>query len=189
MTSPIARLAVAVPLTGHLVGAVEPDQWELATPCPDWTVRDVVNHLVLGHRRFAAALTGGTPPASGDDLLGGDPESAYWSSAEAMLAAFRAEGALDRPVSIPAGTLPGSVACELRVVEALVHGWDLARATGRTLEFPADLVEDSIAFSRVQRGRLPADRTPFGPSQPARDDAPPLDRLAALLGRRIAWSG
>jgi len=185
MTSPTARLASAVPVTGHLVGVIEPAQWDLPTPCPDWTVRDLVGHLVLGHRRFAAALTGGTPPAPDVDLLGGDPETAYASSAEAMLAAFRADGALDRPVSIPAGTLPGRVACELRVVEALVHGWDLARATGHSLEFSAGLVEESIAFSRLQLGRLPADRTPFGPSQPVADDAPPLDRLAALLGREV----
>jgi uncharacterized protein (TIGR03086 family) len=185
MTSPITRLASALPVTGHLVGAIEPEQWDLETPCPNWTVRAVVNHLVLGHRRFAAALTGGTPPAPDVDLLGGDPETAYASSAEAMLAAFRADGALERPVTVPAGTLPGAVACELRVVEALVHGWDVARATGRVLEFPDDLVEQSIAFSRVQVGRIPADRTPFGPSQPVADDAPPLDRLAALLGRSI----
>lgn len=185
MTSPVARLARAVPVTGHLVGVMEPTQWDLPTPCAGWTVRDVVDHLVLGHRRLAAALTGGTPPAADADLLGSDPATAYASSAEAMIAAFRADGALDRPVSIPAGTLPGRVACELRAVEALVHGWDLARATGRRLEFPADMVEESIAFSRAQLGRLPAGRTPFGPPQPVADDAPPLDRLAALLGRSV----
>jgi uncharacterized protein (TIGR03086 family) len=188
MTSPITRLAGVVPVTGHLVGTIAPGQWGLPTPCPDWTVREVVNHLVLGHRRFAAAVTGGSPPDPADDLLGSDPESAYWSSAEAMLAAFRADGALERPVTIPAGTLPGSVACELRVVEALVHGWDLSRATGLPLEFPADLVAESIAFSRVQLGRVPADRTPFGPSRPVADDAPALDRLAALLGRSVTPS-
>jgi uncharacterized protein (TIGR03086 family) len=186
MSSPTDRLATALPVTGNLVDAIEPAQWELPTPCPDWSVRDVANHLVFGHRRFAAALTGGQPPAPGEDVLGNDPGTAYRASGEAMLAAFRAEGALERPVSIPAGTLPGVVACELRVVEALVHGWDLARATGRPLEFPADLIEESIAFSRIQLGRIPADRTPFGPSQPAADDAPPLDRLAALLGRSIS---
>lgn len=185
MTSPVARLSTTVAVTGHLVAAIEPGQWELPTPCPDWTVHDVVNHLVSGQRRLAAALSGGTPPAAGEDLLGGDPATAYWSSAEAMLAALRADGALDRPVNIPAGTLPGSVACELRVVEVLVHGWDLARATGRRLEFPADVVEQSLAFSRVQLGRVPADRSPFGPPQPIADDAAALDHLAALLGRPV----
>ena len=102
-----------------------------------------------------------------------------------MLAAFRAEGALERPVTVPAGTLPGVVACELRVVEAVVHGWDLARATGLPLEFPADLVEESIAFSRVQVTRLPPGRTPFGPPTPVSGDASALDRLAALLGRTV----
>ncbi len=186
MTSPVDRLATALPLTGRLVEAIPPEQWQLPTPCPEWTVRDVMNHLVFGHRRFAAALSGGTPPAAGDDLLGQDPGSAYWSSAEAMLSAFRADGALERPLTVPAGTLPGFVACELRVVEALVHGWDLARATGRSLEFPRALVEESIAFSEAQVGRIPADRTPFGPPQSVADDAPPLDRLAALLGRAVA---
>ena len=57
----VERLADAVPVTGNLVDAIEPGQWELPTPCPDWSVRDVVNHLVFGHRRFAAALTGGHP--------------------------------------------------------------------------------------------------------------------------------
>ena len=67
-----------------------------------------------------------------------------------------------------------------------MHGWDLARATGRPLEFPADLVEESIAFSRVQLGRIPADRTPFGPSQPVGDDAPPARPAGALLGRSVS---
>jgi uncharacterized protein (TIGR03086 family) len=185
MTSPVDRLTMALPVTGRLVEAIGPGEWELPTPCPDWTVRGVVNHLVIGHRRFATALTGGTPPTADDDVLGSDPAGAYWSSAEAMLAAFRADGALDRPVTIPAGTLPGFVACELRVVEALVHGWDLARATGRSLEFPSALVEESIAFSEEQVGRIPADRTPFGPPRPVAHEASPLERLAALLGRSV----
>jgi uncharacterized protein (TIGR03086 family) len=186
MSSPVDRLATALTVTGHLVDDIDRGQWELPTPCPDWSVRDLMNHLVLGHRRFAAALTGGTAPTPGEDLLQSDADTAYRASGEAMLAAFRAEGALERMISVPAGTLPGLVACELRVVEAMVHGWDLARATGRSLEFPAGMVEESIAFSRIQLGRLPADRTPFGPSQHVADDAPALDRLAALLGRPVS---
>jgi uncharacterized protein (TIGR03086 family) len=184
MSSPILRLTTALPITGELVAGIQPEHWQLPTPCSEWTVHDVVNHLVVGHLRFRAALDNGPAPSDAD-VLGADPVGAYRSSADAMLAAFRVEGALDRPVTIPAGTLPGLVACELRVVEAAVHGWDVARATGLSLSFPDDLVEESIAFSRIQLSRLPAGRTRFGPSQEASDDAPPLDRLAALLGRAV----
>jgi uncharacterized protein (TIGR03086 family) len=185
MSSPIDRLATAILVTGHLVDAIQPEQWELPTPCAEWTVHAVVNHLVIGHLRFTAGVTGGAPPADAE-ALGADPVGAYRTSADAMLAAFRSPGALERPVTVPAGTFPGVVACELRVVEALVHGWDLAQATGLPLKFPADLVEESISFSRVQVTRLPPGRTPFGRPQPVSDDAPPLDRLAALLGRPVS---
>ena len=187
MSSPIDRLAAAVPVTGRLVEAIEPEQWALPTPCPDWTVLGVVNHLVVGHLRFTAAVAGDAPPAE-PEVLGADPAGAYRSTADAMLAAFRSDGALERTVTVPAGSFPGVVACELRVVEALVHGWDVARATTLHLEFPDDLVEESIAFSRVQVTRLPPGRTPFGPPHPVSDDAPPLDRLAALLGRAVHGS-
>jgi uncharacterized protein (TIGR03086 family) len=185
MSSPVDRLTTAVPVTGRLVGVIEPEQWVLPTPCPEWTVHGVVNHLVIGHLRFTAAVTGDAPPAD-PEVLGADPVGAYRTSADAMLAAFRSPGALERPVTVPAGTFPGVVACELRVVEALVHGWDLAQATGLPLEFPDDLVEESIAFSRVQVTRLPPGRTPFGPPQPVSDAAPAFDRLAALLGRSVS---
>jgi uncharacterized protein (TIGR03086 family) len=186
---------MALPPTGQLVEAIEPEHWALPTPCPEWTVRGVVNHLVVGHLLFTAALADSPTPsheqmvaALGTDRLGADPSGAYRSSADGLLAGFRSDGALDRLVTVPVGTLPGLVACELRVVEALVHGWDLARATGLPLSFPDDLVEQSIGFSRLQLSRLPPGRTPFGPSQDVAHDAPPLDRLAALLGRVVEGS-
>jgi uncharacterized protein (TIGR03086 family) len=77
----------------------------------------------------------------------------------------------------------------LRTVETLVHGWDLARAVGRPAPFPEELAEGELAFSRDLLDRLPAGRTPFGPPQPVADDAPALDRLAALLGRPAQMGG
>jgi len=71
----------------------------------------------------------------------------------------------------------------LRTVETLVHGWDLARAIDRPAPFPEELAEGELAFSRDLLGRIPEGRHPFGPSQPVDDDAPAIDRLAALLGR------
>jgi uncharacterized protein (TIGR03086 family) len=169
-----------------LVAAVGTDQWSGPTPCGEWDVRELVGHVVAGNRVFAA-VAGGVPleqarPALGDPL-GADPVAAYRESAAQLVAAFRVPGALERPLTIPFGTVPAPVALNLRIVDTLVHGWDLARATGRTVSFPDDVVEQSIAFSRDLLPQVPPDRSPFGPSRPVAGDAPPLDRLGALLGR------
>jgi len=170
-----------------LVAAVGSDQWSAPTPCGDWDVRRLLGHLVGGNRLFAAALGGVSleqaRQALAGDPLGADPAAAYADAAAEVAAAFRELGAPERPVTIPFGTVPATVALHLRIAEALVHGWDLARATGRTVRFPDDVVEQELAFSREFVGRIPPGRQPFAPPRSAPDDAPPLDRLVALLGR------
>jgi uncharacterized protein (TIGR03086 family) len=170
-----------------VVAAIGSDQWSAPTPCGDWDVRGLLAHVVGGNRVFAAALRG-VPLAEArralsGDPLGPDPAAAYRQAAEEIAAALREPGALERPATVPFGTVPGAVALHLRIVEALVHGWDLARATGRTVSYPDDVVEQEIAFSREFLSRVPPGRQPFGQSRPVADDAPPLDRLVALLGR------
>ena len=166
-----------------LVAAVGSDQWDAPTPCPDWDVRTLLDHLVGGNDLYAAALAGREGPGRGTDSLGADPVEAYRASAAAVVEAFREPGALDRPVTVPFGTVPAEMALHLRIVEVLAHGWDLARATGRTVSFPDDVVEQEIAFSRQALPVIPAERSPFAASHPVPDDAAPLDRLVALLGR------
>jgi uncharacterized protein (TIGR03086 family) len=187
---PFQPLATALDGTGRLVAGVPDDRWEAPTPCADWSVRQLVNHVVGGNRLFARVLSGQPlPPVeqlgrrAGEDQLGDDPVAAWRGSAEAMLAAFRGPGVLERTHTVPAGTLPGPAVLHLRIVETLVHGWDLARATGQQPAFPDELAEPELAFSRDLLARLPEGREPFGPSRPADDGAPAIDRLAALLGR------
>jgi uncharacterized protein (TIGR03086 family) len=196
VTAPDEKLATALSGTEQLVAAIEPDEWQLPTPCTGWSVRDVVNHLVGGNLLFVRVLGGAPLPsreelvaAARTDRLGSDAAGAYRASAAALVDAFRADGVLERPVTVPAGTFPGIGALHLRTVEALVHGWDVAQGTGRPLAFPDDLVEHELRFTRETLGRLPrrpAGQGPFAPAQPVADDAPALDRLAALLGRSLA---
>jgi uncharacterized protein (TIGR03086 family) len=187
---PIRPLATALDGAAGLVSGVRAEQWDLPTPCEDWSVRQLVNHLVGGNRLFTRVLSGEPLPPreqlgrrAHEDQLGDDPAEAFRTSADALLAAFRGPGVLERAHTVPVGTLPGPAAVHLRTVETLVHGWDLARATGQEPPFPDELVEPEIGFSEQLLGRLPEGRQPFAPSQPARDGAPAIDRLAALLGR------
>ena len=199
MSAPHDELAAALAGTEPLVAAIGADEWALPTPCTGWSVRDVVNHLVGGNLLFVRVLGGEPLPpreellaASRTDRLGDDAAGAFRASADALLDAFRSDGALERVVTVPAGTVPGIAALHLRTVEALVHGWDVARATGRPLAFPDALVEQELAFTAATLPRLPprpAGQGPFAPAQPVPDDAPALDRLAALLGRSVQEGG
>jgi uncharacterized protein (TIGR03086 family) len=186
-TATADQLSLALDFTGQLIGAVRADQWAGPTPCPDWTVRALVTHLVAGNNLFAGALRGGQPPAAPQATV--RPEAgllaSYRDSAAEMLGAFREPGALDRIVTVPFGTVPGMVALHLRITELLVHGWDLARATGQPVIAPDDLAAQELAFSRSMLANIPPDRHPFAPPQPVAALAPAIDQLAACLGRDV----
>jgi uncharacterized protein (TIGR03086 family) len=183
------ELAQVLDATGMLVAAVRDEQWSDPTPCSEWNVRELLGHLVGGNVMFARLVRGDAASfeeARPADPLGGDPPAAYRAAAEEVLAAFRRPGALERTVTVPFGSVPGAVAVRLRVIESLVHGWDLARATGQEARYPDDLVERELKFTLGALGDIPPTRRPFGPPQPVADDAPAIDRLVAHLGRSVA---
>ncbi|MDA3626919.1 TIGR03086 family metal-binding protein [Saccharopolyspora sp. WRP15-2] len=187
--SPIDDLALVLTATGELVAGVQRDQWDAATPCTDWNVRELVSHMVIGHRLFNGILRGEVALAPGaldptnSDVLGNDPAAAYRSAAEGLLAAFRRPGVLDQRFRVPAGDVPGIAAVHLRAVEELVHGWDLARATNQKPRYADEVVERQLDFTKSALPEIPPDRSPFAPPREVPETAPPLEKLAALLGR------
>jgi uncharacterized protein (TIGR03086 family) len=145
-----------------------------------------MSHLISGNHGFASILSG--PPADAFQRRRpdeGDVLGSYRESAAALLAAFARPGVLGEIVIVPLGPVPGIVALHLRMTEALVHGWDIARATGQPTAFPQDLAEQELAFSRDQLVAIPVERRPFAAPQPVAADAPAIDRLAACLGRQV----
>lgn len=184
-TTPVMAFAEVLDTVAHLVEAVEEEQWSAPTPCADWNVRQLVDHLVAGQHTFAAAMGAESPVSA----LAAEPapealRAAFRTSAAALVAAFAVPGALERTVRVPAGEVPGVVALRLQVLEHLVHGWDLARALGQKALFDETAVEREIEFARglvAQVGSGPG--APFAPSRTVPVGAPALDRLAALLGR------
>lgn len=189
--SPLDPLRAAATALESVIAGIGPAHWSAPTPCPAWSVADLTDHVVAGNRRFASALRGEPAPASQPGDGDGDADSngatdrlvAYRRSVDCLYEAFSAPGALDRLVSVPFGQVPGAVALHLRVVELVVHGWDLARATDQQVDIPDDVVRAELEFTRQTLPRVPADRMPFGPPQPAGEGASTLDELAALLGR------
>jgi uncharacterized protein (TIGR03086 family) len=117
----------------RLVAVADAD-WDRPTPCDNWTVRDLVAHVVAGNAMAAAVASG----ATGDEAtevfvstdMGEDPIAAFRESAQAQLDALSDPEVLDRTVHHPAMDMPGAQLVGFRVTDLLVHGWDLARAIG-----------------------------------------------------------
>jgi uncharacterized protein (TIGR03086 family) len=183
----IAELhAQALDATGRVVGGVAADRWSAATPCTGWDARALVNHLVSGNLWAAELAAGGTIEGVGSrldgDVLGDDPAAAYADSAAAAAAAFRRPGALDAPCAVSYGPVPGSVYAGHRFLDVLVHGWDLASATGQDYALDPKLME---ACLEVIEPQLEAFRGAgaFGPEVAVPADASAQTRFLAVLGR------
>lgn len=165
------------------------------TPCAEWTLRELLEHLIVQHLGFAAAAdrNGADPAAWQPPPLGEDPAATHAAAAERLLAAFAADGVLARefqfPASITRQTFPGSQAIKFHFLDCVVHTWDVARSLGLPVEFDAGVLDEALTLARGfpdGETRL-APGAPFGPSVAAPAAAGSLDRVVALLGRSPAW--
>jgi len=184
--APLAgQLGRAFDAVAGLISNIRADQWSAPTPCADWTVRQVVNHLIGMNRVFVALLADqAPPPRPAADHVEDDPVGAYRDSAAALLGAFGRPGVLDRTYHGPLGTATGAERLQIRLYDLLAHGWDLAQATEQPADLPDDLAEQSLSFARTQ---LTEQARPgrFGPVQSVAEQAPAIERLAAFLGRPV----
>ena len=169
------------------VRGVRPDQWDAPTPCTEWNIRDLVNH-VTGELFWSVDLAAGrTIREVGDrydgDLLGDDPVRTVEEITPASVAAFRGDHAAVVDTSM--GPLPVDVYLTQMLTDALVHSWDLAVATGQ--DTTLDPAGCQLAYERTLAAREQVDAARgvgvFGPEVPVDEAAPAQDKLLGLLGR------
>ena len=181
--TPVDQLGRALDAVGELISNIRPEQWSAPTPCPDWTVRRLVEHLIGMNRVFAAMLADEPPPRRGDGIAD-DVVRAYRESAATLRTAFGQPGILERSYTGPLGEATGAERLQIRLYDLLAHGWDLTQATGQPTQLPDDLAEQSLAFARAQ---LTEQSRPgrFGPAQIVSDQASAVERLVGFLGRPV----
>ncbi|MBB2915174.1 uncharacterized protein (TIGR03086 family) [Streptosporangium becharense] len=183
---------VATPLMEIILG-IEPGQLDAPTPCEEYDVRGLVNHLLFwGPSLEGAARKEAVPPPAATEtdvnLTGGDWATELRVQVGRILTAWSEPAAwegtthMGGPAELPASLVGGMVVGEL-----VVHGWDLARATGQNPVWDDDLVayvHEEVAKTAEQGREMGI----YGPEVPVQVSAPMLDRVLGLTGRDPAWS-
>jgi uncharacterized protein (TIGR03086 family) len=186
MSTHTARTLIpgSIPDFGTLVHAIDADQWAAPTPCTDWSVRDLVNHVTGEHLWVPHLLRGETIAEVGSrydgDILGADPVATWDAAAEASAKEFLAASE-DQPVHLSFGDTPLSEYADQMLTDLVIHGWDLARGIGATPRASADSVALVTAYltEHIEEWRG------FGFKEAVEGEFDtPLDRLIAMSGRQ-----
>ena len=175
----LAALERTYETTGRVLDNVGDDQWSAPTPCTEWDVRQVVEHLIGTTMTFTNALTDPGPPPDG-----ADPAELFRHAAAESLAAWRQPDALERTLELPWGTTPGQMAININLVDVYQHTWDAAKATGQSTDLDPEVGEYGKAFTTQMIGQMGRGGM-FGDEQPCPDGATAADRLATFLGRKV----
>jgi uncharacterized protein (TIGR03086 family) len=175
------------------VHAVAEDQWQAPTPDTEWSVADLVGHLIEEHRWAAPLMHGldlesarkvveGSPSLPVDGGVGGNLAEEWDEAAIESLDAFTDDGAIDRTIELSRGPTPARDYLSEMIFDLVVHGWDLGTAIGYSgATLPDELVE-AVYEQAKGLGDLSGSGM-FAKPVSVPDDASPIDKLVALTGR------
>jgi uncharacterized protein (TIGR03086 family) len=178
--------------TADVLTNVTDDQLTAPTPCSEYSVGDVVHHVGGLALAFAAAAkkdrgpltaTGPTPDAS---QLDSDWRTSYPAGLTELARAWGDPSAWEGMTQIAGMDMPGDVVGSIALTEVVIHGWDLARATGQPYDTDPRAVDAILPNVEQTAAEGPVEGL-FGPAVPVADDAPVLERVIALSGRDPAW--
>ena len=166
---------------------IKPDQWGNQTPCTEWSVRDLVNHIVNEDKWTAPLMEGSTIEEVGDrfdgDLLGDDPQGAWEMAKKEASNAVQSEGALERTVNVSWGQIPSSEYITQLFNDHVLHAWDLAKGIGADDTLDPELVEVIYAGAAPRADEIQGYGV-FGTRVEVPDDADTQTKLLGIFGRK-----
>ncbi|MBT8200452.1 MAG: TIGR03086 family protein [Acidimicrobiia bacterium] len=170
-----------------VVKGIGPSQLDLPTPCKDWDVRALGNHLT-GFLAFSAGAARRSEPEGGrdaPDFAGSDNWSEMFSEmASDLAAAWKADGALEGQTQFGEDMMDATAAASVTIEELVIHAWDLASATGQQYQADDDLTHVAL---QVVTGGQATENDRYGPPQPIDEDAPIFHKTLAMSGRAPDW--
>lgn len=170
----------------RLVQQIDDDRWNNPTPCTEWTVRDLVNHIVNENLWTPELLSGKTLEEVGDrfdgDLLGDDPKTAWKDAADGAVSAVLGINNLDAMVHVSWGQIPAREYISQLTLDHIVHGWDLAKGVGASSDMDPELAAFGWEYADSRRELISGSGV-FGKPIDIPEGAGTQTKLLALLGR------
>lgn len=189
---PTEQLAIIIPVLNTIVDRLGSEQLDNPTACANLDVQGVLDHMMGGAAAFAPAFRGDASHeaalpegSSGSAVVGQVPAADFRRAMNGLLAAVNAPGAMERVIDAPFGQVPGSVFARFVAFDGLIHGWDLASATGQTYDPPRAVVAAVDAFAREALGPDMRDGDTFAVEKTAPAGASLLEALVTFSGRTI----
>jgi uncharacterized protein (TIGR03086 family) len=171
-----------LPMLREIGARITDEDLERPTACKAFTVAGVLEHMIGGAVHFSPAFRGDTAPAAPP---AGTPQERFDAAMTELEAAINAPGAQDRTIAAPFGEVPGGMFARYVSFDGIVHGWDLATATGQSYEPRGVLVAAVDGFARGMVGPEMRDGDTFDIETDAPTGASPIERLVAFSGRRV----
>lgn len=168
-----------------LLAGVRAEQLSAPTPCAEYDVRALVNHIVGGLQMFAATVNGRSFDGDPASFESTDPVADCQAAADELVSRWQV-GGIDRTISLMGLELPAQLVLTMTLVEYVTHGCDLALATDQAVPFSE--AELALTLERAQASvpeEYRGEGKPFGPAIDVAPDAPVLDRLFGFMGRAI----
>jgi len=181
---------------GDLIWGVPGDMLDAPTPCPAYTLGDLVEHVGGLTLAFTGAATKNADelvsqgPSGDASRLGDDWRTRIPQDLKVLAEAWRDPAAWTGMTMAGGVDLPGEVAGLVALDELVIHGWDVARASGQVYDCDPRLLEAVHGFVEQFSGpgQDAARKGLFGPEVEVSQGAPLLDRVVGLAGRDPAWS-
>ncbi|HLM21959.1 MAG TPA: TIGR03086 family metal-binding protein [Propionibacteriaceae bacterium] len=189
MPDTIALLSRALSQLGTLIEQVPTGSLDAATPCSDWTVRELLRHIVRQNlRNFTVSAQGETADWSAiSQELGNNWVDDYRRGAQTLLEIWRAAD-LDRRILVPGAEAPLRSRADHQITELCVHAWDLTMGAQLSVTLDDELAEHALAWSRpMLQPQFRGHGKAFGNEVPVPSHATAYDRLAGWFGRDPGW--
>jgi len=180
-------LAQCQSIAADIMSNVTAAQMELPTPCANWNVGQLIDHMVGAQLWGMSSMTGAEQTETGEGASQGDYQATFQAAAAACNDCFSEDGALEKMVNPGFGEMPGAAMLGLVMTDTFQHAWDLATATGQDNNIAPEMAQALLggAQQSISPNFRSEDGAIFGMEQQAPEGASAAAQLAAFLGRTV----